>query len=72
MPNCRDEAIAAFEQLIGSHTDRPFTAREVNKRMSARGTSYAELTVCRAMKRMKEPNPRRLNVLLERARESGL
>jgi hypothetical protein len=70
-PNCRDEVIAAFEELIERHGDRPFTAREVYEQMSERGTSYAELTVCTAMKRMKGQDPRRPDVKLERARKSG-
>lgn len=71
LPNCRDEVIAAFEDLIERHGDRPFTAREVYEQMNERGTSYAELTVCTAMKRMKGPDPRRPDVLLEHAGKSG-
>ena len=41
LPNCRDEVIAAFKELIAAHGDRPFTAREVYEQMRERGTSYA-------------------------------
>jgi len=71
LPNCRDEVIAAFEELIKRHGDRPFTAREIYEQMRERGTSYAELTVCTAMRRMKEPDPRRPDVLLTRAGKVG-
>jgi hypothetical protein len=71
LPNCRDGVIAAFEELIERHGDRPFTARQVYEQMSECGTSYAELTVCTAMKRMKERDPRRPDVKLERAGKSG-
>jgi hypothetical protein len=71
LPNCRDEVIAAFEELIERNGDRPFTAREVYEQMREQGSSYAELTACTAMKRMKEPDPRRPDVLLERAGKSG-
>jgi hypothetical protein len=71
LPNCRDEVIAAFKELIERHGDRPFTAREVYEEMNEQGTSYAELTVCTAMKRMKAPDPRRPEVTLERAGKSG-
>jgi len=71
LPNCRDEVIAAIEELIEHCGDRPFTAREVYEQMCERGTSYAELTACTAMKRMKGPDPRRPDVLLTRAGKSG-
>jgi len=71
LPNCRDEVIVALKELIERHGDRPFTAHEVYEQMSERGTSYAELTVGTAMKRMKGPDPRRPDVLLERAGKSG-
>jgi len=71
LPNCRDEVIAAFEELIERHGDRFFTVREIYEQMRERGTSYAELTACTAMKRMKQPDPRRPDVLLKRAGKSG-
>ena len=71
LPNCRDEVIAAFEELIERHGDRPFTAREVYKRMRERSTSYAELTACTAMKRMKESDPRRPDISLARVGKTG-
>jgi len=71
LPNCRDEVIAAFEELIERHGDRPFTVREIYEQMRERGTSYAELTAYTAMKRMKQPDPRRPDVLLKPAGKSG-
>jgi hypothetical protein len=71
LPNCRDEVIAAFEELIERHGDRPFTAREVYEQMREQGTSYAELTACTAMQRMKRSDPRRQDVLLARDGKSG-
>jgi hypothetical protein len=71
-PNCRDEVISALEELIEQHGDRSFTAREVYEQMLERGTSYAELTVCAAMQRMKKADPRRPDVKLERTGKSGL
>ena len=66
LPNCRDEVIAAFEELIEHHGNRPFTCREGYEQMRERGTSYAELTASTAMQRMKEPDPRRPGVSLVR------
>jgi hypothetical protein len=65
LPNCRDEVIAAFEELIERHGDR-FTA--CARTGAEQGT---ELTVCTAMKSMNQPHQRRPDVLLERAGKSG-
>jgi Fe2+ or Zn2+ uptake regulation protein len=69
--NCRDEVIAALHVLVAQHGDRPFLAHEVYTQMVAQGTSYAEPTVYNAMQRMKVPDPRLPDVLLERAGKSG-
>ena len=63
--------IAALEQLIKRHGNRPFTGSEVYEQMRERGTSYAELTAYTAMQRMKRPDPRRPDVLLTRPNKSG-
>jgi hypothetical protein len=48
-PNCRDEVLVALDSLIELHGDRPFAVREVYAEMVANGTTYAELTVFKAM-----------------------
>jgi hypothetical protein len=71
LPNCRDEVIAAFEELSERHGDQLFTGREVYEQMRERGTSYKELTVYTVIQRLKEPDPRRPDVLLARSGKSG-
>jgi hypothetical protein len=71
LPNCRDEVIEAFEALIARDGDRPFSPHEIYAQMLGRGTKYAELTVYKAMQRMKLPDPRRADVLLVRSKCGG-
>ncbi len=71
LPNCRDEIVTALESLIAEHGYRPFLVREVYERMAALGTSYAELTVYKAMQRMKLPDPRLPGLRLERVDTAG-
>jgi hypothetical protein len=71
LPNCRDEVLAALKTLIAEHGDRPFPVREVYARMREVGTSYAELTVYKAMQQMKRPDPRLPDIKLERIGREG-
>ena len=71
LPNCRDEIVTALESLIAEHGHRSFLVREVYERMVAIGTSYAELTVYKAMQRMKLSDPRLPGIRLERVGAGG-
>lgn len=71
LPNCRDEVLVALRAMLRRHGDRPFPVREVYAEMTANGTAYAELTVSKAMQRMKEADPRLPDVRLERSGTIG-
>lgn len=69
--NCRDEVLSALQRLIVRHGDRAFPVSEVYDEMVGAGTSYAKLTVYKAMQRMKTSDPRLPAVQLERVGREG-
>ena len=69
--SCRDEVVAALSTLTAHDTRPVFTVCEVYTEMVASGTRYAELTVFKTMKRMKEPTGRPPYMGLERVAREG-
>jgi len=67
LPNCHDDVVAAFAELRKRHGDRSCSSFEVYEQMRERGAQYAEPAVCTTMKRIKEPDPRGPDVMLDRA-----